>query len=142
MSKSLPFPIAPQIAKACAVLERHLGQDIAAIHLFGSAADGELRPYSDIDLLVTVNEAPGTTVRQRLMQELLAVSAPPGTSASMRALEITVVALTDVVPWRYPARREMQFGEWLREDIRAGIFEEPATDHDLAILIAKARVRS
>jgi len=29
----------------------------------------------------------------------------------------------------------MQFGEWLRDDINAGIFEPAVADHDLAILL-------
>ncbi|HFD7246647.1 TPA: aminoglycoside adenylyltransferase family protein, partial [Streptococcus pyogenes] len=48
----------------------------------------------------------------------------------------------EVVPWRYPARRELQFGEWLREDILEGVFEPAALDADLAILITKARQHS
>ena len=48
-------------------------------------------------------------------------------------LELTVVARSEVVPWRYPARRELQFGEWLRHDILSGTFEPAVLDHDLAI---------
>jgi len=142
MNKNPAFSIESQVARARAILERHLAQNIAAIHLFGSAVDGGLQPYSDIDLLVTVNEPLGAAVRRKLMQELLAVSAPPGVSASLRALEVTVLLLSDLVPWRYPARRELQFGEWLREEILAGVFEEPAADPDLAILIAQARMHN
>ncbi|GAA5235863.1 hypothetical protein FOZ76_02885 [Verticiella sediminum] len=40
------------------------------------------------------------------------------------------------------ARRELQFGEWLREDLRADIVEPPTADPDLAILLTKARMRS
>ena len=97
--------------------------------------DGELQPSSDIDLLVTVSEA----ARHALMVELLTVSTPPGSSTSLRPLEVTVLALEHIVPWRYPARREMQFGEWLREDLALGVVEEPTMDHDLAILLTKIR---
>jgi streptomycin 3"-adenylyltransferase len=55
---------------------------------------------------------------------------------------VTVLVSSDVVPWRYPARRELQFGEWLRQDLLAGIFEPPVLDHDLAILLTSARQRS
>lgn len=142
MDKDLASSIEPQLACACAVLERHLAPHIVAIHLFGSAVDGGLRPHSDIDLLVTVDAPPDASARQALMRELLDVSAYPGASASLRALEVTVLALADVVPWRYPARRQMQFGEWLRDDIRAGVIEAPMLDHDLAILLAKVRAHS
>lgn len=49
---------------------------------------------------------------------------------------------SDIVPWRYPARRELQFGEWQRKDILAGIFEPATTDSDLAILLTKTKQHS
>ena len=48
----------------------------------------------------------------------------------------------DIIPWRYPAKRELQFGEWQRNDILAGIFEPAMIDIDLAILLTKAREHS
>ncbi|MBN3817255.1 AadA family aminoglycoside 3''-O-nucleotidyltransferase [Paraburkholderia sp. Se-20369] len=134
--------IAGQIAAARAAIERHLGTTLNAIHLFGSALDGGLKPRSDIDLLVTVAARPDETARRALMLDLLAASAPPGRAGGMRALEVTVVAHGDVVPWRHPARRELQFGEWLRGDLEAGIVEPALVDHDLAILLMKARQHS
>ncbi|MBM0106970.1 AadA family aminoglycoside 3''-O-nucleotidyltransferase [Steroidobacter sp. S1-65] len=142
MNDPLPTSIAAQLSKARAVLERHLGETIIAIHLFGSAVDGGLKRFSDIDLLVTVADPPSEATRRELMMELLSVSAPPGTDAELRALEVTVLAKSEIVPWRYPARREMQFGEWLRENLKAGIYEPPTLDHDLAILLTKARQHS
>src|SRR5690606_32166272 len=57
----------------------------------------------------------------------------------LRALEVTFVLHNEVAPWRYPARRELQFGEWLRKDIASGLFDRPTLDYDLAILLTKAR---
>ncbi|MBV7481483.1 AadA family aminoglycoside 3''-O-nucleotidyltransferase [Bordetella sp. BOR01] len=142
MPASIPAEIAQQLSQARAVLERHLAGTLQAIHLFGSAVDGGLKPCSDIDLLVTVGTAPAEPVRRALMLDLLAVSAWPGTHPSCRALEVTVLARAAVVPWRYPARRELQFGEWLRDDLRAGAFEPAMPDHDLAILLTKVRQHS
>src|SRR5690606_36759281 len=96
----------------------------------------------DVDLLVTLAAAPDEAVRREVMRDLLEVSAPPGQSKARRALEETVVVRDDIVPWRYPARRELQFGEWLREDILAGVFESAIIDPDLAILLTKARQHS
>ncbi|CAD9227483.1 3\\'-adenylyltransferase [Burkholderia cenocepacia] len=135
----IPNDIAAQLAAARAAIERHLGATLQAVHLFGSALDGGLKPRSDIDLLVTVAVRPDEAVRRALLSDLLGASAPPGCSGGMRALEVTVVAHGDVVPWRHPARRELQFGEWLRGDLEAGIVEPPLVDHDLAILLTKAR---
>jgi len=139
MQASIPVPIIEQLSRARAIIERHLAGTLRAMHLFGSAVHGGLKPHSDIDLLVTVDRAPAEPVRRALMRDLLAVSAWPGTGGPYRALEVTVVALDAVVPWRFPARRELQFGEWLRADLQAGKFEPAMPDHDLAILLTQAR---
>lgn len=139
---SAPTGIASQLASTRAVLERHLAHTLRGIHLFGSAVEGGLQPCSDIDLLVTVGTPLPEPTRLALMQNLLAVSAWPGASASLRALEVTVLVHGDVMPWRYPARRELQFGEWLREDLLRGIAEPAMPDHDLALLLTQARQHS
>lgn len=138
----IPDTLREQLEKAKAIIERILGEDLLAIHLYGSAVEGGLKPHSDIDLLVTMRVPLTTAQREALMQELLSVSAWPGTSTLWRALEVTVVVQTDVVPWRFPPRREMQFGEWLREDIHAGKYEPAQQDSDLAILLTQARSAS
>ena len=43
MNPSAPSEITAQLSGACAALERHLGETLLAIHLFGSAIDGGLR---------------------------------------------------------------------------------------------------
>lgn len=138
----VPDGISTQLAATRAVLERHLGDRLQAIHLFGSALDGGLQTLSDLDLMVTVSAPLPEPVRRALMRDLLAVSAPPGREGPLRALEVTVVVRGDVVPWRHPARRELQFGEWLRDDLRAGTIEPAMVDHDLAILLSKVRQHS
>ncbi|KAG0758598.1 hypothetical protein G6F24_009692 [Rhizopus arrhizus] len=130
------------LSQALNVIEHHLGSTLLAMHLYGSALDGGLKPYSDIDLLVTVTARLDESVRQALFVDLLGVSVFPGQSRVLRALEVTIVVHSDIVPWRYPARRELQFGEWQRKDILAGIFEPATTDVDLAILLTKARQHS
>lgn len=142
MADFLPAQIAEQLSRAHAIIERHLAATLEAIHLFGSALDGGLKPCSDIDLLVTVNASPDDSLRQALMLDLLEVSAPPSSGGPWRPLEVTVLTRSEVVPWRYPARRELQFGEWLRRDLLSGTFESAALDHDLAILLTKARQHS
>lgn len=139
MDRQIPITITRQLTLAEAVLQRHLGDTLCAIHLFGSALEGGLQAHSDIDLLVTVHTPPSPQLRQGLQRALLAVSAPPAADSALRALEVTVVNLADIVPWRYPAKRELQFGEWLRQDILHQRFELPMQDHDLAILLSKVR---
>lgn len=142
MKQSLPPSVAEQLSQARAILERHLNGNILAIHLFGSAVDGGLKPHSDLDLLVTVREPPTDATRHALMKELLTASAPPGAQDHVRPLEVTVITHSEVVPWRYPPKRELQFGEWLRASLENNVFEPPMVDHDLAILLTKARQNS
>ncbi|QMV65904.1 aminoglycoside adenylyltransferase family protein [Pseudomonas berkeleyensis] len=130
-----------QINAAIALLQQHLGDDLLAVHLYGSAVAGGLKPGSDLDLLVMVGTPLSDAVRQRLMRALLNISAWPATE-QLRPLEVTVLNRNALLPWRYPAEREMQFGEWLRDDLNAGRIEPAMTDHDLAILISKARQHS
>jgi streptomycin 3"-adenylyltransferase len=142
MTALLPIDIAPQLALSRVVLERHLSDTLESLHLFGSAVDGGLRPGSDIDLLVCVTAPLALATRQALMTDLLSVSAAPGTDAALRPLEVTIVVRDEVLPWRYPPRRELQFGEWLRDELKAGVFDAPEIDRDLAILLTKARQHS
>lgn len=139
---AVPDEIAEQLQQALAVIERHLGGQVHAIHLFGSAIDGGLKPHSDIDLLVTVDAALSPAARATLMTGLLAVSGMPEGGTPLRPLEVTVVVKAEVVPWRYSPRRELQFGEWLRADLKRGIVEPPIEDRDLAILLTKLRRHS
>ncbi len=54
--------VSTQLSEVVGVIERHLEPTLLAVHLYGSAVDGGLKPHSDIDLLVTV------TVRLALLQ--------------------------------------------------------------------------
>lgn len=139
MNSKIPKVIEAQINKTLQILELHLGENLRGIYLFGSAVDGELMPLSDIDIMVTVQHGLKKSTRVALMRQLLTVSAYPGTDTMLRALEVTVLSLDDIVPWRYPARRQMQFGEWLRDDIIDGKVEIPMLDNDLAIMVTKVR---
>ncbi|MDR2332220.1 MAG: DUF4111 domain-containing protein [Burkholderiaceae bacterium] len=137
-----PQIVSEQLSLVCSVLDAELGTSIIGMHVFGSVVDGGLQPFSDLDMLVTVSEPPAEEQRRAVLMRLLDVSAPPGASTILRPLEVTVLDHAQITPWRYPARRELQFGEWLREDLLSGVFEPPMADHDLAILITKVRSSS
>ncbi|MEI2415113.1 aminoglycoside adenylyltransferase family protein [Orrella sp. JC864] len=141
MTPSPPAEISHQLSAAQAVLHEQLGTSLLALHLFGSAVDAGLRPHSDIDLLATVQAPLSGSQRLGLMKSLLAVSAWPPTPA-LRPLEVTVVVKDEVVPWRYAPMRELQFGEWLREELSQGRVEPAMPDADLAILLTQARQHS
>ena len=133
-------PVPPQALDAVAFLRDQLGDALAAIHLYGSFVDGGLRPGSDLDLLCVLHRPLPGDIRAALMAGLLARSAPPG-HAALRPLEVTCIVLADVVPWRHPARRELQFGEWLRDTLEVGAVPPAEPDPDLALLLTQARSR-
>ncbi len=126
-----------QIAQAVAVAQRCLGEALVAVWLYGSATGGGLRRWSDVDLALLVDERPAEPVRQALVRGWLPLSGAPG--SAVRPLEVTVLALADLRPWRYPPWRVLQFGEWLRADFEAGILEPPQPDPDVALLVLQAR---
>ncbi|MFO1142294.1 MAG: aminoglycoside adenylyltransferase family protein [Amaricoccus sp.] len=128
-----------QIEAAVAVARRCLGDALAGAWLYGSATHGGLRRWSDIDLLLLATDRPAEPVRRRLMLGWLPLSGAPG--GTLRPVEVTLLALPDIQPWRWPPWRVLQFGEWLRPEIEGGSFESPQPDPDVALLIAQARAR-
>jgi aminoglycoside 9-adenylyltransferase len=116
-----------------------LGRAPVAAILSGSAVAGGLRPLSDVDLLVVVEDVPDAAARGRLAAALMAVSGRYGTGGPPRPLDVTLVVRGDVVPWRYPPTRAFAYGEWLRAAYEAGAGPVPGPSPDLAIALAQAR---
>src|SRR5690554_7807997 len=107
--------IPTEAAQALQIIQSCLGRSVVGIYLFGSWAVGGLRPDSDVDLLVVVNSSLAELDRRRLVEELMQVSGFIGNQTDTRPLELTVVLLSEVVPWRYPPKHELVYGEWLRD---------------------------
>ncbi|MGY8526220.1 aminoglycoside adenylyltransferase family protein [Paracidovorax citrulli] len=137
----LDVPAQRQVEEVVLAAQRHLGPTLLAAWLYGSAMDGGLRRHSDIDLLLLTSEPLTDRSRAALTADLLRLSGVPG-DAGRRPLELTIVELAQVKPWRHPAMREYQFGEWLRADLLQGAAIEPERDPDLALLLTKARQHS
>jgi streptomycin 3"-adenylyltransferase len=136
-----------QIGKVIELLRQTFPDSIDGLYLFGSVISGGLRPASDIDILAVLSAAQNGQVRQgqvrqELIDGMLAISGNPAAHGPARPLELTVVMLDDIVPWRYPPMRYLQFGEWLREDFEARKIPPPQHDPDLAILLATIRQES
>ena len=127
MSEKVPAEISVQLSQAVNVIGRHLESTLLAVYLYGSALDGGLKPYSDIDLLVAVAAPLNDAVQASLLVDNVPVSASPWPKQGTPRLgSDRCVVHSDIVPWRYPARRELHFGEVAAQDILAGMFE-PAT---------------
>lgn len=135
----IPHVEVPRQARDAAdLLSARFGDDLLAIYLYGSFVEGGLQPQSDIDLLVILRRCLDGAARGLLMRDLLALSTYPAKDG-VQPLEVTCLVLSDIQPWRPPARRELQFGEWLRMEIEDGRVPEAETDPDIALLLAQAR---
>ncbi len=95
-----------------------------------------------MDVLVILNQPMSEQDRSDLAERLLALSGRVGSVDESRPLEVTVVSCAEVVPWRYPPRKEFIYGEWLREEFEQGQIPQPADDPDLAIILSQVRQSS
>ena len=80
MREAVIASVSTQLSEVVGVIERHLEPTLLAVHLYGSAVDGGLKPHGDIDLLVTVTVRLDETTRRALINDLLETSASPGES--------------------------------------------------------------
>ena len=131
-----------QIDAVRAAIESALGvSNLVGVCLYGSAvSEGGLRPDSDLDLFVVTGRRLRRTEKRRLIDGLLPISGGETRQAGWRPLEVTVVARTEVRPWRYPPRWELQYGEWLRGEFLAGALDPwPPVNPDLAVLVSMVR---
>ena len=114
---------------------------ILGIYLYGSATMGRLRPDSDLDILILIEQHLDARERKFLTERLLALSVYPA-CAEKRPLEVTVLSKNDIVPWKFPPKCEYMYGEWLRHDMEKGIYPQAYHDPDVAILLWQAQKKS
>ncbi|NOK63728.1 MAG: DUF4111 domain-containing protein [Chloroflexi bacterium AL-W] len=131
-----------EVIQAFNIVQQLLGDMVVSVYLFGSAVVGGLRPKSDLDLLVVVKEQLTETTRRDLVAQLMKISGKQAEDGPARPLELTVLYLADVVPWRYPPSNELVYGEWLREEFEQNNISQPEANSDLAIVLTKVRDNS
>jgi streptomycin 3"-adenylyltransferase len=111
---------------------------LVGVWLHGSATADELRPDSDVDLLLVTTRSLQEGERRDLVDVLLQWSGRRATRGPGRPLEVVSVVRRDVVPWRYPPTCDLLYGEWLRDEVAVALPRaEPSPD--LAVLLAAAR---
>ena len=126
--------------KALLVVQKRLAKSLLAVYLHGSAVAGGLRPHSDIDLLVVIDQPLTPEARERLAAELMMISGRyPSDSDGRRPLELIVFLRADLAELPYPARCEFIYGEWLRHDYERGEIPKPVCDPELTLVLAQAR---
>ena len=133
-----------QLDAALAAIREAIEPDaVVGVYLYGSAVAGGLRPDSDIDLFVVAGRQLSAVERRRLPDRLRPISRRSLRPHPWRPLEVSVVARSDVRPWRYPARMDMLYGEWMDdEEITAVVTGGSWPNPDLAVLAEMVRTRS
>ncbi len=134
--------IPKEAMQALNMIEELLGSSAVAVYLYGSAVVGGLRKDSDVDVMTVINHGLSEISRRNLADRLLAISGKVGNADFLRPLEVTVIRHDDVVPWKYPPKKEFIYGEWLRGIFEQGRIPEPAYDPDLTIILSQVRYSS
>jgi predicted nucleotidyltransferase len=113
---------------------------LVALARYGSAVVGGLRPDSDLDLFGVLARRLTEGEARALIRSLVPISSRAERPAGWRPVELTLVVLDEVRPWRYPPRFDFQYGEWLREDLVAGnLAPWPPVNPDVAVLLTMVR---
>ena len=132
--------IPEEALQARSIVQRCLTESLLAIYLHGSAVGCGLRPDSDVDLLVVVDQPMTLPVRRCLLAELMAVSGRhPAEPGGPRPLELIIFQRADLISPTYPPRCAFIYGEWLRQAFEAGEVPEPVSDPELTLVLAQAR---
>ncbi|TDD80782.1 aminoglycoside adenylyltransferase family protein [Actinomadura rubrisoli] len=132
-----PGPIADtgrvdQIQEVVGLVGDVLGSKVIGGYLHGSAVFGGLKPASDLDVLVVSRRSLDDQERRALLEGLFNLS---GFTGGLRPVELTVVVQSEVRPWRFPPTVDFQYGEWLRDELKASGPPQPEPMPDLALLI-------
>ncbi|MEX0826444.1 MAG: aminoglycoside adenylyltransferase family protein [Acidimicrobiia bacterium] len=134
-------PVDDQIAAAVEAVRASIPvADNLGIYLYGSAVAGGLKPDSDLDLLVVTSRRLTRDEKRGLIDRLMPISGRATRSPDWRPLEVTVVAQSDIRPWKYPPLMDLQYGEWLRERFLADdVSLAPSASPDLAVVVTMVR---
>lgn len=136
MSRSMLIPA--EARRVLSVIQQSLADSLVAVYLHGSAVAGGLRPKSDVDVLVVVDQATTHAIRAHLVTELMKISGRPSGDI-LRPLELIIFHRADLAELVYPARSEFVYGEWLRDAYETGEVPKPVADPELTLVLAQAR---
>ena len=117
------------------LVDQVLGDQVLGMYWHGSAVLGGLRPTSDLDVLVVTGRRMSEVERKSLVDGLLQVSGQRAERGPGRPVELSVVVIGDVKPWRYPPQQEFMYGEWLREAYEQGVVPQREHAPDLSVLL-------
>jgi streptomycin 3"-adenylyltransferase len=129
-----------QVSTLLGILRGTFRDDLLAMYLHGSAASGDLKPQSAIDVIAITARRMTNQRRHSLFSELLRLSARhPVQPNGPRCIELIVFANRDLMEPCVPACADLVYGEWLRPRIEAGMLPMSIRDPENTIVLAQAR---
>ncbi len=129
-----------QVQDTVSVLSDLFESALVGIYLHGSAVQSQLRPQSDIDLLVIIARPMTERERLALVTALLKLSGRhPRRDLEPRCLEVMVFDFNGTGIRLNPAQAEMVYGEWLRGAFENGEMPGPSRDSENTLILAQAR---
>ncbi len=133
-----------QVRLAAAAIEGSVPLEaIVAIYLYGSALAGGLRADSDLDFALVTSRRLTVPEKEHLFDAIRPLSRRSLRPGDWRPLEVTVLALPDLRPWRYPPQVDAQYGEWLTDiELSEQVGRGPVASPDLALIITMLRQTS
>lgn len=96
------------------------GDALVGVYLHGSAALGCYGPHSDVDVVIAIERSSTPDERKRLARLCLDVSRPTWDDETHCLLELDVVAVPALRPWRYPTPIDFHYSESFREAFERG----------------------
>lgn len=138
--QSLNHDESHQLESVKQLLQQVFQDKLYAIYLYGSYVDGGLKHKSDLDILVIIERAITASERQQIAKVLLQISVPVG-HASARALEITILDKNSITALQPPYPYQLQYGEWLRDELLNGAQLNSQYDPDISILLKQAQLQ-
>jgi streptomycin 3"-adenylyltransferase len=139
-----PVAVREQIDRLSSALASILSEHLGGIYLHGSLAMGCFNPrHSDLDLLVIAANPISLSTKRQIVEYLLVCSQQP------RPIEISLLAHSQLHPWRYPTPFDLHYSEMWRDsytrDLAAGTWQAWNTgqrhDPDLAAHITVINAR-
>jgi len=131
---------AEQLDQIVGLVRDVLGVDALGAYLHGSTALDQLKPRSDVDVLVLSRRATTLEEKRALIDRLLRISGRGDPSGEARPIELTIVVESAIRPWRYPPRLDFLYGDWMRTEFERGDLTPWDTPNpDLAPVITMVR---
>jgi predicted nucleotidyltransferase len=129
-----------QLDQIVGLVQDVLGVDALGAYLHGSTGLDQLKPRSDLDVLVLSRRATTLEEKRALIDRLLRLSGRGYPLGEARPIELTIVVESAIRPWRYPPSLDFLYGDWMRAEFERGDLTPWETpNHDLAPVITMVR---